>query len=113
MACVCAPCAPPSSAFATPTLYVDAAHRGYFGGRVGPGVQYTVFCAVMLQKVTGGSPCGNIMAPACVSDGSVRRRSKSPRFVADQRVSPPEMRMCMLPERSIRKRTSDLSFVAW
>ena len=66
----------------------------------------------MSQHVIGLSPCGNIIAPARVDEGSAPSRSNRPAFVAVQRVSPLVSLICIEPERSIKKRTLPAAGVA-
>src|SRR6185312_14331905 len=78
-----------------------------------PQLHATSFVVLEIQQqLMGASPCGNIIAPARIDEGSAPSRSKSPVFVSCQRVSPLPSLICMLPERSIKKRTLPAAFCA-
>src|SRR5436305_5667081 len=100
-------CDAPRDATVTGALYVDSWQRGLMpGSSPVPHEQATSFAVLEIQQhEIGASPWGNIIAPARVDDGSAPRRSKSPVFVDFQRVLPFVSLICMLPERSIKKRT--------
>src|SRR5512143_2157329 len=102
------------SATGTGTEELDASHRTTMPGS-SPVAQEQVTSLIVLeiqQQLMGASPCGNIIAPARVVVGSDWSRLKRPAFVSAQRVSPLESLICMLPERSIKKRTSPGTFCA-
>src|SRR5678815_1953113 len=98
----------------TGTLYVGTSQRGWMPGSCPVAQLHVTSLSVgeIEQHVIGASPCGNIIAPARVVFGSAWSKSKKPDFVAFQRVSPPDSLICMLPERSIKKRTLPAAFCA-
>jgi len=100
-------CCGPSEDTGTGALYVDSSQRGLMPGSSPVAHEHVTSFAVgeIQQHEIGLSPCGNIIAPARVDEGSAPSRSKSPVFVAFQRVSPFVSLICMLPDRSMRKST--------
>src|SRR4051812_23954735 len=102
------------SAFGTEAVYVDVSQRAVPAGSGHPAVHFTSLSDALIPQYafTGASPCGNIIMPASVVDGRTPRRSTRPALVASHRVAPLGSLMCMLPERSRRKRTFEGSRVA-
>src|SRR5678815_4167122 len=100
-------CCAPSEETGTGAMYVDSLQRGLMPGSSPVAHEHVTSFAVgeIQQHEIGLSPCGNIIAPARVDDGSAPSKSKRPVFVAFQRVSPFVSLICMLPERSITKST--------
>src|SRR5688500_11164725 len=89
-------------------LYVAASQRFVGAGYVVQ-LQSTWLSALIAQhELTVASPCGNCITLARASSfGSVSSILKSAVRVAAQRVCPFGSLICMLPERSSRKRMFD------